>query len=704
MVSVIGRQDRVFASALGDWRDNFGSSAFDQQSVTGAAGLAHTFANKDVVSVSGQVQGYWLGHDPYRTAYGAIVQFTRPLPGGRALSISAQVNRFEVFASGNAVPRALTGSMTVGFGSTVRFGFDGTITMPEASGPVTYTYYSVGRSAGQSQDGIVDPHGFVLFGKLNGSGAACILDDCSFAYYGNFAEANPQERFGAIYQTYGNYNPFVSERIQGSAVFAQPGTSSTGSTPDGSQMSGYTGGFNAAAPTVSFITTLKLGNGTVLAGSESGFVANPYILTSNGGLASYTRAGNITRTNGTMVIEDVYGNADAIIGRWNNGTNTGANTFTLTADQGFHYFLARELPTEFALPISGQVNYSLVAATKPTMVNAQLASGAFDARMVLTYGSSVFVAMEGSITMLRTGTNYVYRFSTPGGVANASQSTTALTYSAVQPETPQDLIGAAIFAADPVTPPTTSTTRSGQYIAYVAHPIGIDLRTTADVVYNTATNAPLAYTSTRNANSIANEHPTIGSATAHESGALGTTIGWTRWAGGTTGGQYFSDTDGITFTDNQGWHMIVGDPAINLPASSVVTYALAGATAPTIRSGRAAPGVFSGGLGVSFGRVSKVGLDFKVSIDGSSYGFNTPGGVVAPQLGLTVNSDNTFVTSTALAVNGTGSVCPAGNCTAQAWGFLAGSGASAVGIAYTFNNCLGFNTTVDGVAAFSKVP
>lgn len=95
VVRAIGRQDRVFASALGDWRDNFGGSAFDQQSVTGTAGVAHTFANKDVVSVSGQVQGYWLGHDPYRTAYGAIVQFTRPLPGGRALSISAQYNRFD---------------------------------------------------------------------------------------------------------------------------------------------------------------------------------------------------------------------------------------------------------------------------------------------------------------------------------------------------------------------------------------------------------------------------------------------------------------------------------------------------------------------------------------------------------------------------------------------------------------------------------
>lgn len=44
-VTAIGRQDRLFASALGSWRDNFDSSAFDQAALTGTAGYARTFAN-----------------------------------------------------------------------------------------------------------------------------------------------------------------------------------------------------------------------------------------------------------------------------------------------------------------------------------------------------------------------------------------------------------------------------------------------------------------------------------------------------------------------------------------------------------------------------------------------------------------------------------------------------------------------------------
>jgi hypothetical protein len=94
-VTSVGRQDRVFGSVLGNWRDNFDSAAFDQASLTGTAGFAHSFANQDVISLSGQVQGFWLGHDAYRTAYGAIAQFTHRLQGGKALSFSAQYNRFD---------------------------------------------------------------------------------------------------------------------------------------------------------------------------------------------------------------------------------------------------------------------------------------------------------------------------------------------------------------------------------------------------------------------------------------------------------------------------------------------------------------------------------------------------------------------------------------------------------------------------------
>ena len=45
-VAAVGRQDRVFGSALGTWRDNIDSGRFDQASVTGTAGYAHTFASR----------------------------------------------------------------------------------------------------------------------------------------------------------------------------------------------------------------------------------------------------------------------------------------------------------------------------------------------------------------------------------------------------------------------------------------------------------------------------------------------------------------------------------------------------------------------------------------------------------------------------------------------------------------------------------
>ncbi|CAH0497775.1 porin family protein [Novosphingobium sp. CECT 9465] len=94
-VSAVGRQDRVFGSLLGNWRDNLDSAAFDQASVTGTAGYAHTFASRDVFSLSGQVQKYWLGHRGFRTAFGGIAQYTHLLSGGRALSASVQYNRFD---------------------------------------------------------------------------------------------------------------------------------------------------------------------------------------------------------------------------------------------------------------------------------------------------------------------------------------------------------------------------------------------------------------------------------------------------------------------------------------------------------------------------------------------------------------------------------------------------------------------------------
>lgn len=92
-VLAVGRQDRIFGSLLGSYRDNFDSSAFDQASGTATVGFAHTFANRDVISVSAQAQTFVLDDDGYRDSVGAVVQYTKLMGSGRALTISGQYNR-----------------------------------------------------------------------------------------------------------------------------------------------------------------------------------------------------------------------------------------------------------------------------------------------------------------------------------------------------------------------------------------------------------------------------------------------------------------------------------------------------------------------------------------------------------------------------------------------------------------------------------
>ena len=89
----LSAQTGVYVSALGLWRDALNGQTFDQAALTGTAGITHSFLNRDVVSLSGQVQGFWLGHDPYRTSYAAIGQYTHRLPRGEALSLSLQYAR-----------------------------------------------------------------------------------------------------------------------------------------------------------------------------------------------------------------------------------------------------------------------------------------------------------------------------------------------------------------------------------------------------------------------------------------------------------------------------------------------------------------------------------------------------------------------------------------------------------------------------------
>src|SRR3546814_6688291 len=86
-------------------------------------------------------------------------------------------------------------------------------------------------------------------------------------------------------------------------------------------------------------------------------------------------------------------------------------------------------------------------------------------------------------------------------------------------------------------------------------------------------------------------------------------------------------------------HMVYGEPATNLPASGTVSYAMIGATKPTIRDGSLAPGSISGSAEVAFGFVAKIGLDLQVSIGRNAFAVEKTGGVARPESSqINVNS------------------------------------------------------------------
>lgn len=89
----LSRQTRLFGSVLGNWRDNIDSRFVDQASAVGTIGISHSLASGDVISLSGQGQRFWLGHNGYRTSVGGDIRYTKRLSGDRALSVSGQYFR-----------------------------------------------------------------------------------------------------------------------------------------------------------------------------------------------------------------------------------------------------------------------------------------------------------------------------------------------------------------------------------------------------------------------------------------------------------------------------------------------------------------------------------------------------------------------------------------------------------------------------------
>lgn len=108
----LSRQTRLFGSVLGNWRDNIDSRFVDQASAVGTVGLSHSLTSGDVVSLSGQAQRFWLGHNGYRTSVGGDVRYTKRLSNDRALSVSGQYFRLNYDGSPLQDAERFSGSIT----------------------------------------------------------------------------------------------------------------------------------------------------------------------------------------------------------------------------------------------------------------------------------------------------------------------------------------------------------------------------------------------------------------------------------------------------------------------------------------------------------------------------------------------------------------------------------------------------------------
>lgn len=502
------------------------------------------------------------------------------------------------------------------------------------------------------------------------------------------------------------------------------------SDPPPPVLTGYTGGYNPETAKITFILGGQL-NGGAFVGSEIGFDAAPYTLDANGGLSSYTRQpGGQVRNRGAAQQTDIFGNADAVIGRWTNGTIAIPNTFTFNANQGLHYILTRPAAPNILNTLTGRVDYYQIAATRPTIANGSLAPGVFAAGMAIALGGEYRLAMEGTITMPSASNPYVFSFATLGGLADPSRSesiigantassffaaipgsdnagnctanpdlcvlnlrgvfagdtdTIGVSYDARTGAAATAIVGTAIFAAGPTRNAGGGGGGGGGAVAaapYTGTVQGLRVITSRFGIGSTSIDSWSNSTVTFDADGrIATYTNAFGSTAGSgqpladgvkEAGSINGAIAWAR---------FLDPANASGPVANTGVHTIVGTPAVNLPASGTVTYNLIGGTRPTTNQGTADPGSFSGSLAVDFA-TRRVGVSLDVAIADRAWRLATAGGSANPANGgLQIGPGGTTFAGSPTVTGLNAASCTA-SCSADLQGAFFGSGGSHAGIVY----------------------
>tara|TARA_R110000868_G_scaffold107362_4_gene293781 strand:- start:6474 stop:9518 length:3045 start_codon:yes stop_codon:yes gene_type:complete len=688
----------------------------------------------------------------YHLAYGEPGTNT-PTTGYASYTLAAATN--PTFDKGQTAPGTFTGTLGLTFGPLFKVGVEFAVAMP---GDKTYLITTAGGAAAPSATINYPAEGRFAVPNIAVAqgGIACPTSNCTAVVYGLIG-GDAASSVGIAYQIIDFSSPpdatGRSTRLSGAAAFTQGSYDAGGGGGGGGDQAAVESG-TLDAPFRTPASGTYFGNALfapILTGQREATITHDLVFDESGAFIGFrgTSNGSGTYRLNDGVIADLAGTAYMQIGRWNGGTilKNDESYFTVGGWQGVPYLIGVPINNN-ALPTSGIATYALSAATAPIFASGAFAPGVFDGSAAILFGASGGnqwkIGLDATVTMQETSGEVIYNISTLGGVVDPSQSPISGSIAFYTISSP---VGSSICVSTTCQVDIRSAIVGGpsgrdagiNYAIYqnssdaimgsaLFQVIGNDVLYDQDINMMVRAIGPGNNVVTGSLGSYGAQNDTI----THEDGGglsqfgvpgnfqnynKGTTtvtggsangLTWSRWSNGTATSAYLANNQ-IELGANQAIHTVTGGLATSLPASGTAQYTLAGATAPTIADGSAAPGTFSGTLGVAFGAYgdARVGVDFDVAIGGFTYNILTTGGSATPGTSEILLNSAGFTNSHVPVAAAGGPACTGATCEATVAGFLTGVGATGAAISYAIssNGSPNLENTVQGVAAFtSAVP
>gem|GEM_PF-1573447 len=701
-----------------------------------------------------------LGRTSYQGFHFAYGEVGTNIPTSGLATYTLAAATKPTFDKGQTAPGTFTGTLGITFGPSFKAGVDFLVSMP---GDHDYHILTAGGAAAPSATLSYSDLANGVFMVNNiamaQGGIACPTSNC-LALIDGVIGGDAASSIGIAYQIVDFSSPsddtYRATRISGAAAFAQgaytPGGGGGGGGSDPAPVS--SGSLDAPLRSVS----TNLYRGAALLGPIQTFTSSEFIDSNFADSIATDEDGALIRFIADNTYSERYARNDAVtadlagtnymqIGRWNGGDIQKADTtyFSVGGWQGIAYLIAIPQSNSY-LPVSGIATYALTASTAPFFASGAYEPGTFTGSAAVLFGAgggnAWKIGLDAEITVNEGAGNIVYNISTPGGIIDPSLSpiTTSVAYyditspvgSTICPNATCEVAIRYAGLAGPsgrdlgIAYSILRGTTDGIMGSAIFQQVGNDIlfRQDVDLVAMLASpgaptltdsfgmrtfsgNALVTYTDPAGgieavSSNIGGQYTGVGTATITDKGSSGMTT-WSRWTNGTIT-QDSSGTPGAVLGANQAVHMVSGVEATNIQTSGTATYALAGATAPTIADGSVAPGTFSGTLGVAFGPTARVGLDLDVSIGGHTYAIATTGGSAAPSTSELQLTGARF-SNTALNVAAGGPACTGATCKANVVGYLTGTGATGAALSYAISDTGSPNVAnaVQGVAAFTRV-